>query len=133
MRLTTLFEKEKEIFNKTRGLDEGVRNGDQQYTKRDILNTLKTDENSFPKVEKSRRGDTFTGEEFREKEREMMEILSKLNERCEENDIIINNLAKEKVELYEDLMEERKKNQELFMKLEKSYDDFVKNFTFINS
>ena len=55
----------------------------------------------------------------------MLEILAKLNERCEENDILINNLAKEKVELYEQLMEERKKSKHLSQRLENSFEEFV--------
>jgi hypothetical protein len=54
-----------------------------------------------------------------------MEIISKLNERCEENDILINNLAKEKVELYEAMLEERNRNAHLANKLENSTKDFV--------
>lgn len=62
---------------------------------------------------------------FREKEREMMEIISKLNERCEENDILINNLAKEKVELYEGLLKERNKNFHLSNKFDSSTKELV--------
>lgn len=59
----------------------------------------------------------------------MLEILAKLNERCEENDILINNLAKEKVEIYEQLMDERRKSHELSQRLENSFEEFVyKNF-----
>lgn len=59
-----------------------------------------------------------------------MEIIIKLNERCEENDNLINNLAKEKVGLYEDLLEERKRTEHLSDKLEYSMKEFVNTFHF---
>ena len=61
----------------------------------------------------------------KDKEKELLEMISKLNERCEENDILINNLAKEKVEIYEQFLDERNKNSQLSDKLEKSMKELV--------
>lgn len=58
MRLTTLLEKEKEVFNKTRELEEIKRYGDQLNTKREPTN-----EDFFQKNERSKGFDTINFEE----------------------------------------------------------------------
>lgn len=59
MKLATLLEKEKEIFNKTKDLEDMKKNEDQINTKRE----LKTNESCSHKNDFSKRAQTFTNEE----------------------------------------------------------------------